>query len=80
MFICLVPMAAIIVFMLFIMQSFTHNYDLIVDDIIKANAYNIEFQERKHMIFKARIIGSGRGMDTAGLWGVIRILVAGALI
>ena len=42
--ICLVPMAAIIVFMLVLMQSFTHNYDLIVDDIIKANAYNIDFK------------------------------------
>lgn len=42
--ICLVPLMCIVIFMIITILSFTHSYDLIVDDIIKVNAYNIEFK------------------------------------
>ncbi len=67
MFICLVPMAGIVVFMLVLMQSFTHNYDLIVDDIIKANAYNIDFKNDMDFTMYTIIVNSDRAGELVDL-------------
>ncbi|MBR5336806.1 MAG: sensor histidine kinase [Lachnospiraceae bacterium] len=65
--ICLIPMAAVIVFMLVLMQSFTHNYDLIVDDIIKANAYNIDFKSDMDFSMYTIIVNSDRAGELVDL-------------
>lgn len=58
--ICLIPMAAIIVFLMILMRSFTHNYDMIVDDIIKANAYNIDFKNDMDYVMYTITVNSDR--------------------
>lgn len=58
--ICIIPMAMIIVTMVFIMQSFTHTYDLIVEDIIKANAYNMDFKDEMDYTMYIIVVDSDR--------------------
>ena len=43
--ICLVPLTALIFYLIFIMHQFSGRYDEIVENITKANAYNIDFKE-----------------------------------
>ena len=43
--ICLVPLTVLILYLVFIMQQFSGRYDEVVENITKANAYNIDFKE-----------------------------------
>ena len=43
--ICLVPLAVLLIWLMFIMNRFSARYDDIVENITKANAYNIDFKE-----------------------------------
>ncbi len=43
--ICLVPLTVLILYLVLIMQQFSERYDEVVENITKANAYNIDFKE-----------------------------------
>ncbi len=43
--VCLIPLTVMIVYLLFIVQQFSERYDAVVENISKANAYNIAFKE-----------------------------------
>lgn len=43
--ICLIPLTILIFYLVFIMQRFSDRYDEVVQNITKANAYNIDFKD-----------------------------------
>ena len=43
--ICLVPLTVLILYLVVIMQQFSGRYDEVVENITKANAYNIDFKD-----------------------------------
>ena len=43
--VCLIPLTVLILYLVFIMQRFSDRYDEVVENITKANAYNIDFKE-----------------------------------
>lgn len=43
--ICLVPLTILILYLVLIMQRFSERYDEVVQNITKANAYNIDFKD-----------------------------------
>ena len=43
--ICLIPLTILVFYLVFIMRSFSDRYDDVVQNITKANAYNIDFKD-----------------------------------
>ena len=43
--VCLIPLAALLLYLLVMVEQFSRRYDVIVENITKANAYNINFKE-----------------------------------
>ena len=43
--VCLIPLTVMILYLVIMMQRFSARYDKVVENITKANAYNIDFKE-----------------------------------
>lgn len=61
--ICLGPAIAMLVVFLLIMTQFVSNYDAIVDDITKANTYNLSFKETMDSAMYSVVVNSDRAGD-----------------
>lgn len=58
--VCLIPLAAIVIYLLIMMNRFSTRYDLIVENITKANAYNIDFKEDMDYVMYIIVVNSER--------------------
>ncbi len=58
--VCLIPLAAIVIYLLIMMNRFSSRYDLIVENITKANAYNIDFKEDMDYVMYIIVVNSER--------------------
>ena len=58
--VCLIPLAAIVIYLLIMMNRFSNRYDLIVENITKANAYNIDFKEDMDYVMYIIVVNSER--------------------
>ena len=58
--VCLIPLAAIVIYLLIMMNRFSGRYDLIVENITKANAYNIDFKEDMDYVMYIIAVNSER--------------------
>ncbi len=61
--VCLIPLAAIVIYLLIMMNRFSGRYDLIVENITKANAYNIDFKEDMDYVMYIIVVNSERAED-----------------
>ncbi len=64
--VCMVPLAATIVYLLVLMNSFSARYDTIVENITKANAYNINFKEDLDYVMYIIVANSERAEELVG--------------
>lgn len=58
--VCLIPLAAVVIYLLIMMNRFSSRYDLIVENITKANAYNIDFKEDMDYVMYIIVVNSER--------------------
>lgn len=58
--ICLVPLALISIYLMFLVERFSERYDVIVENITMANAYNIEFKQEIDYIMYIIVVNSER--------------------
>ena len=61
--VCLIPLAAIVIYLLIMMNRFSSRYDLIVENITKANAYNIDFKEDMDYVMYIIVVNSERAEE-----------------
>ena len=61
--VCLIPLAAIVIYLLIMMNRFSCRYDLIVENITKANAYNIDFKEDMDYVMYIIVVNSERAEE-----------------
>jgi len=61
--VCLIPLAAVVIYLLIMMNRFSNRYDLIVENITKANAYNIDFKEDMDYVMYIIVVNSERAED-----------------
>ena len=61
--VCLIPLAAIVIYLLIMMNRFSNRYDLIVENITKANAYNIDFKEDMDYVMYIIVVNSERAEE-----------------
>lgn len=61
--VCLVPLAAISVYLLALLDRFSERYDVIVEKITMANAYNIEFKEDMDYLMYIIVVNSERAEE-----------------
>lgn len=59
-FVCLIPFTCMILYLLVLLNSFSEKYDMIVENITKANAYNINFKEDMDYIMYIIVVNSER--------------------
>ena len=64
--VCMVPLTVIIVYLLVLMNSFSGRYDTIVENITKANAYNINFKEDLDYVMYIIVANSERAEELVG--------------
>ena len=64
--VCLIPLAAIVIYLLIMMNRFSNRYDLIVENITKANAYNIDFKEDMDYVMYIIVVNSERAEELLG--------------
>ncbi len=64
--VCVVPLTATIVYLLVLMNSFSSRYDTIVENITKANAYNINFKEDLDYVMYIIVANSERAEELVG--------------
>ena len=70
--VCLIPLAVLVIYLLIMMNRFSNRYDLIVENITKANAYNIDFKENMDYVMYIIVVNSERAaelVDTGGCTG-----------
>lgn len=58
--VCLIPLAALLLYMLIMVDRFSGRYDVIVEKITKANAYNIEFKEDMDYLMYIIVVNAER--------------------
>ena len=61
--VCLIPLTAIVIYLLIMMNRFSSRYDLIVENITKANAYNIDFKEDMDYVMYIIVVNSERAEE-----------------
>ncbi len=61
--VCLIPLTAIVIYLLIMMNRFSGRYDLIVENITKANAYNIDFKEDMDYVMYIIVVNSERAEE-----------------
>lgn len=61
--VCLIPLAAVVIYLLIMMNRFSSRYDLIVENITKANAYNIDFKEDMDYVMYIIVVNSERAEE-----------------
>lgn len=61
--ICLVPLAVMIVYLLTMLDRFSERYDVIVENITMANAYNINFKEDMDYLMYIIVVNSERAKE-----------------
>ncbi len=61
--VCLIPLAAIVIYLLIMLNRFSGRYDLIVENITKANAYNIDFKEDMDYVMYIIVVNSERAEE-----------------
>lgn len=61
--ICLVPLAALVVYLLVMTNQFSTRYDAIVKKITTANAYNIDFKEDMDYLMYIIVVNSERAKE-----------------
>ncbi len=64
--VCMVPLTVIIVYLLVLMNSFSSRYDTIVENITRANAYNINFKEDLDYVMYIIVANSERAEELVG--------------
>lgn len=69
--VCLIPLAALLLYMLIMVDRFSGRYDVIVEKITKANAYNIEFKEDMDYLMYIIVVNAER----AGNWWIRKSLI-----
>ena len=65
--VCLIPLTVMIVYLLFIVQQFSERYDAVVENISKANAYNIAFKEDMDYIMYIIVANAQRAAELVDL-------------
>lgn len=66
-FVCLIPLTVMIVYLLFIIRQFSERYDAVVENISKANAYNIAFKEDMDYIMYIIVANAQRASELVDL-------------
>ena len=61
--VCLIPLAVLVIYLLIMMNRFSNRYDLIVENITKANAYNIDFKENMDYVMYIIVVNSERAAE-----------------
>jgi len=61
--VCLVPLAVLVIYLLIMLNRFSSRYDLIVENITKANAYNIDFKENMDYVMYIIVVNSERAAE-----------------
>jgi two-component system sensor histidine kinase YesM len=61
--VCLVPMAAVILYLLVLLNQFSQRYDRIVENITMANEYNITFKEDIDYLMYIIVVNADRAGD-----------------
>lgn len=61
--VCLVPLTVIVVYLLVLLNRFSERYDVIVENITMANAYNIEFKEDIDYLMYIIVVNSERAEE-----------------
>lgn len=64
--VCVVPLTATIVYLLVLLNSFSGRYDKIVENITRANAYNINFKEDLDYVMYIIVANSERAEELVG--------------
>lgn len=64
--VCMVPLTLTIVYLLVLMNSFSSRYDTIVENITRANAYNINFKEDLDYVMYIIVANSERAEELVG--------------
>ncbi|MCI9487323.1 MAG: sensor histidine kinase [Lachnospiraceae bacterium] len=58
--VCLIPLAALLLYLLVMVEQFSRRYDVIVENITKANAYNINFKEDMDYLMYIIVVNAER--------------------
>ncbi len=58
--VCLIPLAALLFYLLIMVEQFSRRYDVIVENITKANAYNINFKEDMDYLMYIIVVNAER--------------------
>ena len=58
--VCLIPSAALLLYLLVMVEQFSRRYDVIVENITKANAYNINFKEDMDYLMYIIVVNAER--------------------
>ena len=58
--VCLIPLAALLFYLLIMVEQFSRRYDVIVENITKANAYNINFKEDRDYLMYIIVVNAER--------------------
>ena len=64
--VCVVPLTLTVVYLLVLLNSFSGRYDTIVENITKANAYNINFKEDLDYVMYIIVANSERAEELVG--------------
>ncbi|MCI8549636.1 MAG: sensor histidine kinase [Lachnospiraceae bacterium] len=58
--VCLIPLAALLLYLLIMVDRFSRRYDVVVEKITKANAYNIDFKEDMDYLMYIIVVNAER--------------------
>ncbi len=65
--VCLIPLTVMIVYLLITVRQFSERYDAVVENISKANAYNIAFKEDMDYIMYIIVANAQRASELVDL-------------